>query len=87
MSNDANAKAEVSGGVGGVPGRAARDDDRALPVSRRVDATRPNPSQPPKRGALVEDETLVGRTDGSVETREPDGKIEERATDARESRK
>jgi len=53
----------------------------------RVDATKPNPSQPPKKGALVEDETLVGRTDGGVQTREPDGKIEERATDPRESRK
>lgn len=56
-------------------------------VSGRTDATVPNPSQPPKRGALVEDETLVGRTDGGVETRQPDGKIEERATDARENRK
>lgn len=41
----------------------------------------------PKKGALVEDETLVGKEDGGVETRQPDGKIEEGATDARENRK
>jgi len=42
---------------------------------------------PKKRpGALVEDETLVGKEDGSVETRKPDGKVEEGATDKRENR-
>lgn len=37
-------------------------------------------------GALVEDETVVGTEDGGVKTRQPDGKIGERATDKRENR-
>lgn len=52
----------------------------------RIDANKPNKSQPPKRGALVEDETVVGTQDGGVVTRQPDGKIDEGATDRRENR-
>lgn len=50
---------------------------------------KPEPEHPkPKRpGALVEDTTLAGMEDGSVRPKEPDGKVEERATDPRESRR
>lgn len=45
------------------------------------------PKTPAKRpGALVEDETLVGMSDGSVKPKQPDGKVDEGATDPRESR-
>lgn len=44
-----------------------------MPVKRKV-------------GALVEDESVVGTEDGGVRTRQPDGRIEEGATDRRENR-
>lgn len=57
--------------------------NQGIPDPRHPKTT---PAPTPKRGAIVEDETLVGQTDGSVRTKEPDGKVAEGATDDRENR-
>lgn len=58
-------------------------DAKAVSAQARVSGEMPIKRKP---GALVEDETLVGTEDGGVKTRQPDGLIDEGATDARENR-
>lgn len=57
-------------------------------VTARAEGAQGNmPVKKPKFGALVEDETLAGTEEGGVKPKQPDGKIDEGATDPRENRR
>lgn len=59
-------------------------DARTVPAKATLSGDMPVKRQP--FGALVEDETLAGTEQGGVKPKQPDGRIDEGATDKRENR-